>query len=204
MDVWYTADLHFGHVNISTYSGRPFHDVEKMNNTIISRFNELVRPGDQVIVLGDVAMGRIADTLRLVSNLNGELTLVPGNHDRCWVGHGDKAAMWRQRYLDAGFVEIDDIPTPVTVAGTHVQHSHFPYRGGGDHGPVERHSEHRLVDRGDYLFHGHVHEKWKQRGRMINVGVDAWGGRPVHIDELVALITAGPQDLDCDSWESHR
>jgi len=54
---------------------------------------------------------------------------------------------------------------------------HFPYRGDShDH---DRYREHRPADEGAWLLHGHVHERWRQRGRMINVGVDAWGGYPV-------------------------
>jgi calcineurin-like phosphoesterase family protein len=34
-----------------------------------------------------------------------------------------------------------------------------------------------------------VHEKWKvsDDGRMINVGVDVWDFKPVHVDQLLEL-----------------
>lgn len=37
--------------------------------------------------------------------------------------------------------------------------------------------------------------KWRQRGRMINVGVDAWVGQPVSEETICELIEAGPRDL---------
>ena len=43
-------------------------------------------------------------------------------------------------------------------------------------------------------LHGHVHERWRQSGRMINVGVDAWDHRPVPEDAVAALIAGGPAD----------
>lgn len=106
MTTWFTSDLHFGHANIIEYSGRPFRDVGHMNRALIERWNELVQPADTVWVLGDVAMGRIVDTLPLVRQLAGRKLLLAGNHDRCWDGHGPKAAEWLERYEDAGFEEI--------------------------------------------------------------------------------------------------
>ena len=40
-------------------------------------------------------------------------------------------------------------------------------------------------------LHGHVHEKWHRNGRMINVGVDATGFRPISESEVGRLITQG-------------
>ena len=90
MSTWFTSDLHFGHVNIIQYSGRPFTDVDQMNTSLIDRWNALVQPGDDVWVLGDVAMGHIADTLPLVGRLAGYKRLLAGNHDRCWDGLGSR------------------------------------------------------------------------------------------------------------------
>ena len=32
---------------------------------------------------------------------------------------------------------------------------------------------------------GHVHEKWREQGGLINVGVDVWDFKPVNLDFLV-------------------
>jgi calcineurin-like phosphoesterase family protein len=76
--------------------------------------------------------------------------------------------------------------------------THFPYEG--DSQERDRYSQARPRDEGDWLLHGHVHEAWRQRGRQINVGIDAWGGRPVSIDEITDLIAAGPRDLAPLPW----
>jgi len=39
-------------------------------------------------------------------------------------------------------------------------------------------------------LHGHVHGLWQTNGRMINVGLDAWGGRLLHADEVAELVKA--------------
>jgi calcineurin-like phosphoesterase family protein len=193
MTVWFSSDLHFGHANIIGYSQRPFRDVGAMDRALIERWNAVVEPSDTVWVLGDIALGRIDDSLPLVRQLNGIKRLVAGNHDRCWPALGAKADKWTERYLDAGFAEITANEISLTVGNTVVRACHFPYRGDShDH---DRYVDERPVDDGGWLLHGHVHERWRQRDRMINVGVDAWNYRPVSEVELAGLISQGPQDL---------
>jgi calcineurin-like phosphoesterase family protein len=194
MTTWFTADLHFGHVNIIRYTGRPYGDVPSMNAALIEHWNANVQPDDHVWVLGDLALGTIAESLPLVGRLNGHKRLLAGNHDRCWWGNGRKAVEWEQRYRDAGFNEIRQGVIPIDVGPHHVLACHFPYEG--DSHDEDRFIAERPTDRGDWLIHGHVHDTWRQRGRMINVGVDAWAMNPVSEDELVALIDAGPADRE--------
>lgn len=40
-------------------------------------------------------------------------------------------------------------------------------------------------------MHGHTHGIWKQKGRMIDVGVDARGYAPMHADEISTIIRKG-------------
>ena len=195
MTVWFTADLHLGHANIIRYCHRPFVDATTMNHALIERWNDTVDPSDDVWVLGDFALGKIAETLPLVSQLHGRVVLVAGNHDRCWSGHGSRADGWAERYLDAGFAEIHHGQVELAVGDIVVDACHFPYEG--DSLDNDRHREHRPVDRGRWLLHGHVHERWLQRDRMINVGVDAWGYRPVSEARLHSLIAEGPRDRAC-------
>ncbi|MHB1712997.1 MAG: hypothetical protein ACYCV7_16660, partial [Acidimicrobiales bacterium] len=67
---------------------------------------------------------------------------------------------------------------------------------------VMRFAEQRPVDAGEWIVHGHVHERWLQAGRQINVSLDAWGGRLAHADEVVAMIEAGTRDLPRIDWPS--
>ncbi len=190
---WFTADLHLGHRNIINYCGRPFGGPEEMNAELVRRWNETVEVGDTVWVLGDLALGRITDSVALVGRLAGRKLLLAGNHDRCWHGHGRRAAGWTQRYLEAGFAEVHQGEIRLLLGGMAVLGCHFPYSG--DSHDTDRYVEHRPVDRGDWLLHGHVHQRWLQRGRMINVGVDVWDYRPVSEQDLVGLVSAGPRDL---------
>lgn len=192
MSTWFTGDLHLGHQNIIKYCGRPFADVDSMNRALIDNWNDTVTDDDTVYVVGDYALGKIADTLPLAAELRGHKILVAGNHDRCWLGNGRRAEGWTERYLDAGFEQVIQGPTRVEIGDRTVLVCHFPYRG--DSQSHDRFVDHRPVDRGAWLLHGHVHEKWAQHGRMINVGVDANQFRPVSLATIADLIAAGPQN----------
>ena len=194
MATWFTSDLHLGHANIIGYSRRPFRDLDHMHAELIRRWNAVVQPEDDVWVLGDVALGSIEESLRMVGRFNGRKLLVAGNHDRCWANHGLKHERWITRYQDAGFAEVLQSDVPFTLAGEELRLCHFPYRGDSHYD--DRYTEARPVDTGRWLLHGHVHEAWKQWGRMINVGCDVWGYQPVSAETLAELIEQGPADRD--------
>lgn len=197
---WFTSDLHFGHANVIDYAGRPFPDVGLMNAALVTLWNTLVAPDDEVWVLGDLAMGRIDESLPLAGQLVGHKHLVLGNHDRPFRDRKGKEDWWSERYLrDGGFARLHrGVVDFELVGGVEVRLCHFPYEG--DSGDRDRYAEERPVDDGRWLLHGHVHEKWRQRGRMINVGVDAWAGQPVSEQRIVQLIEAGESDLDRLAW----
>lgn len=161
-----------------------------MNDHIINTWNRVVSPGDSVYVLGDFAMGKIKDTLPLASLLNGNKFLIPGNHDRCWFGGKKDWKSWESKYEDAGFFILANgvdkgcgvVNLNNLFPGNDVDACHFPFTG--DSQGEDRYSAHRPVDRGQFLIHGHVHDMWQTNGRMINVGIDVWDYRPVHIDVI--------------------
>ena len=193
-----TADLHFGHARIAEYTGRPFDSVDEMNDWLIDAWNERVDPSDDIFVLGDVALGHIADTLPLVAELNGTRHLVVGNHDRPFEP-GPRRPEWQARYRQAGFATITygvrDLDLGLDEA---VLACHFPYEG--DSLGEERFEAQRPLDTGRRLVHGHMHGQYRRRGRMIDVGVDAWGGRPVAFEDVAALFSAAEQDVAPLPW----
>lgn len=87
MNIYLIADTHFNHKNIATYCQRP----ENFTELIIKRWNEVVKPEDTVIHLGDVQIGKKSEWI--MPALPGRKILVRGNHDRqqsCtwWMEHG--------------------------------------------------------------------------------------------------------------------
>ncbi len=79
------GDTHFGHTNILKFKRmdgtplRDFSDMEEMHETMVQRWNHVVREQDKVYHLGDVAFSKPG--LAIMGRLNGKKRLVRGNHD---------------------------------------------------------------------------------------------------------------------------
>lgn len=199
---WFTSDTHFGHSNIIRYAGRPYGNVQRMNADIVERHNACVAPDDDVWWLGDIALGNVADSLEWVQLCNGKKTLVVGNHDKPFQGPKRRrppSPEVTQLYADAGFETIIHGFTELElITGLKIVACHFPYAG--DSHDTDRSTALRPVNRGQWLLCGHIHEKWRQLDRQINVGVDAWAGRPVSEETIISLIKAGPASSPPLEW----
>lgn len=189
---FFTSDTHFGHENIIRYCDRPYKDTDHMNDDIVRRWNEVVTPEDTVFHLGDVALGKIDNSLAQVSRLNGYKVLVLGNHDRPFMrmGKADEHDWWNRYYEVFQEVWHWSGHDGIEIEGQEFNLSHFPYTG--DHTPEDRHSAHRLDDEGIPLIHGHTHTTdkltYSTKGTpQIHVGFDAWY-RPVSEHEILELL----------------
>lgn len=86
MNIWYTADTHFGHENILRFCNRPFSSVSQMDAALLENMWNLVKPEDQLWILGDFAFGAKAKDSAYVETIFNQLPrverhLVIGNHD---------------------------------------------------------------------------------------------------------------------------
>lgn len=84
--VFLISDTHFGHEKTCTTFKRedgsplrPFASAEEMNEVMVARWNERVKPNDKVYHLGDVVINR--RFLSVLDRLNGDKVLIKGNHD---------------------------------------------------------------------------------------------------------------------------
>lgn len=192
--IWFTADTHFGHAAMPR-DGKgwrsAFATVQEHDETLVERWNKVVRADDQVWHLGDVGIGPTHEILATVAKLNGTKHLVVGNHDQVWPGHRD--AHKHMRTWMEFFESVQFCAKRRIGRGQYFMLAHCPYSG--DHVAQERYNQYRLRNDGLALAHGHVHDEWKVRGRMVNVGVDVWDWTPVHLDALVAEFRAERSEL---------
>jgi calcineurin-like phosphoesterase family protein len=85
--VFLVSDTHFGHAGVCRFTHpddpeiklRPWDNADEMDEEMIRRWNDRVRPNDKVYHLGDVVINRKA--LKTLSRLNGDKVLIRGNHD---------------------------------------------------------------------------------------------------------------------------
>jgi calcineurin-like phosphoesterase family protein len=188
-----SSDHHFWHARVIEYCKRPFKDVEEMNEILIKNWNEVVGPEDTVYYLGDFSMAFRSVEI-FTKRLNGNKILFAGNHD--WVHPAnkksntpEKQAIWFQKYIDNGWAEVH-LTGEIDIPGVGIVNvNHLPYKN-----PKEqlRHDKFRPIDDGRWLLCGHVHEKWDQRRKMINVGVDVRGFKPMSFEEVAKIILAKP------------
>lgn len=78
METFFTADTHFNHEDILKYTNRNFNTIEDMNDYIIEKWNEKVKRGDRIFILGDFAFSKHG---KFINALNGKKHLIIGNHD---------------------------------------------------------------------------------------------------------------------------
>lgn len=160
MRYWFTSDTHFNHDNIIDYCGRPFKSIKHMDQELIRRWNERVKPKDTVIHLGDFMYGGSVSQENkrkpdyYLDQLNGNIILVKGNHDS---NNGLRTS-------------IESIN--IKLGGVNWWCQHKPEM---------------LIYK--YNLCGHVHENWEVRvtGRykVVNLSVDVWDYRPVSIEEIL-------------------
>lgn len=197
MSVWFTSDLHLGHAKVSEIRG--FSSTGDHDATVIDRWAELVRPDDQVWVLGDIAVGGLDYALEVIEGLPGEKHLIWGNHDR---GHPMHRDAHRQAYKYLTVFKSAQAFARRKVNGASAMLSHFPYQGDTEGRSHDRHVEYRLRTMNTPVIHGHTHSSRRlshahlHRGdvgvKQVHVGLDAWNLGPVHIGQVERLLA--PQE----------
>jgi calcineurin-like phosphoesterase family protein len=183
MTTWLTADLHLSHELVSKIRG--FDTVTKHDRTLIRNYNELVKDGDEVYIVGDFCMWgtqNIGNVEALVKKLKGNKHLILGNHDK----------LKPFDYIEAGIVSVH---TSIILPDIIESHLFDPARMfGGPLNVVHDPSVVTMNPRARWIC-GHVHDLFRQIGTCLNVGVDVWGQVPVQ-EEVVRkfLLNAEPTE----------
>jgi calcineurin-like phosphoesterase family protein len=172
---YFTSDSHFFHKKVIEYCNRPFRDVDEMNAYLVNAWNIVVTGDDEVVnFIGDFSFGTAEQTKEIFGQLKGRKRLIVGNHDK---SHSKN--WWRS----IGFEEVVDSKI-IQLGRFEVTLCHYPT------GDPKRASYHAAFaqEKEAWLICGHVHEKWRVKGNVINVGVDAWGFCPVMDFQLTQIM----------------
>jgi len=145
-------------------TSRPFADVDEMNNTIETNWNQDVGPNDLTYILGDITFGKINPTIDFLHRLNGRKILIVGNHDDSPL---------EKRAFRECFESIHDYKE-LKMHGHKIVLFHYPieYWNGKHHGSLH--------------LHGHMHgNKTNTTGRIKDVGMDTNNCRVYNLDALI-------------------
>ncbi|MBR1376040.1 MAG: metallophosphoesterase family protein [Cardiobacteriaceae bacterium] len=151
MNIFFTADTHFFHQAIIKHCDRPFHNAEEMNEAMIALWNKQVKKGDLVYHLGDVSFGGLAQTYRLLAELNGKICLIAGNHDDEII---------RDPYIRERFEWIKTYEE-IQIDKQKLVLFHYPL------------AQWRNAQRGWWHIYGHTHGSIQLSGKALDVGIDA-------------------------------
>lgn len=81
MAIYFSSDPHFNHNKDFIFSERGFSSIEEMNETIIKNYNSIITDEDDLYILGDLCLGDLEEGKKCISQLNGKIHIVLGNHD---------------------------------------------------------------------------------------------------------------------------
>lgn len=171
---FFTSDTHFFHENIIKLCNRPFNSVEEMNKALISRWNARITKSDLVYHLGDFTLKCTAEQARdVVKQLNGQIILIRGNHDKVADQIKDAFAAVKD------YAEIS-VPDPDTPNGKRkIVLLHYAMR-------VWNSSHH-----GSYHLYGHSHGSLPDDPNALafDAGVDCWGFAPLSYEEVKSVMS---------------
>jgi calcineurin-like phosphoesterase family protein len=89
-DIYFVSDTHFGHRAMAEHwragkyprLGEREHWKTEMDVHMIALWNNIVPPAGIVFLIGDFTFRNAGETSDIVRQLNGEIHLIPGNHDK--------------------------------------------------------------------------------------------------------------------------
>ena len=165
-DIWVISDTHFNHENILKFTDnegklvRDFTSLEEMNETMVDKWNSVVKPGDKVYHLGDVFFGEQAWFKKMWPRLKGAKRLIVGNHDDIIQDHLDKFLTTSKHdghpllYSAQSYLKLQ-----LKELGRTLVLFHYPI------------AEWDGCHKGYYHLHGHIHDRMADiGGRILNVG----------------------------------
>lgn len=160
MNIFFTADEHYGHANVIHFCSRPFFSVEEQTATLIANNNAIVRAGDSVYHCGDMFWRTVSIPAAnvIMDRLIGRHYLILGNHD-------EVAKRIAGRFEWVRDVSLLDTPTRVWM-------SHYAHRSWPD--------SHKF----SYHVYGHTHGVLPDYRYSTDVGVDAKNYRPFSYEQL--------------------
>ena len=181
--IYFTSDLHFGHENVIRFDNRPFETVDEMDAELIRRWNAKVDRGDLVYVLGDMIWKTKNSTAQnLIENLNGQIILIRGNHDRFLSNAKAKNCLAAVKDYDDICVTLDDGTNRRCV----LSHYFIPMYNGHRYQGIHLHGHSHFTDEADYEIDLAA---WLNaegiRNEIYNVGCMYWNYEPVTLDEII-------------------
>lgn len=179
-NIFFTSDLHFFHSRVIEYDGRPFLDVEHMNEVLVDNWNRVVGSGDIVFYLGDLSFQKPSKTKEVVDKLNGKIHYVLGNHDK----EKDIKSLGRFESI-SDYINLSVLDEENPRKWQEIMMSHYPILSWDK------------AHYGSWMLHGHSHgnlmkdDKWSwyYEKRVLDVGVNIHGYEPLSFSQIKGMMS---------------
>jgi len=131
-------------------------------------FNKWVGRKDTVFILGDLSMAKRQEAEKFVDRLNGQKTLIEGNHD----------STLKNSTRFAQITQIKEYKFKRSGVEIRIDLCHYPMASWPS------------KPKGGWQLYGHVHGRFKNVGLSMDVGIDnsEIGWRPINLYELTLLM----------------
>lgn len=173
MAIYFTSDLHLGHLKSFLFEPRGFSNIEDHDKQIVENWNSIISEDDEVYCLGDCMLNDNENGIRLMSQLNGKIHLIRGNHD-----------------TDARIQLYSALPNVIEICEGkffkykkyHFYLSHFPciVSNYDEDKPLQK----RMIN---VCGHSHCKNRFKDmdKGLIYHAELDAHNCIPVSIDNII-------------------
>jgi calcineurin-like phosphoesterase family protein len=170
--IYFTGDTHFCHNKSFLYEPRGFKSIEEHDKTIVKNWNSIIKPEDEVYLLGDVMLMDNEKGLNYLKNLNGKIHIILGNH--CTDTRIDL-------YKTCPNVVSIDYAKQLRIGKNYFFLCHYPVITANydDQLPWSKHLIH---------LYAHTHQKdkfYNNNPYMYCVCLDAHNNRPVELQEII-------------------
>lgn len=219
MKVWFISDTHFSHANALYFKpkrresagitleelkgdengcGRISKDEleERHDKWLINQWNDQVKRGDTVYILGDFCLGNKIKTEKILSQLHGKKFLIRGNHDKSCNG------------LDRYFEGVYDIKE------AKFSHEQFPFINADETFCVEM-CHYPMVTwnrrpHGTAHLHGHVHgaiDTYNKESKELRLDVGLDGNmanyKLISLEEVYAYFRNIVEQDGCRTFQDY-
>ena len=213
MKVWFIADTHFSHKSILYFKPKrreaagisleelktlPEEEIlERHDKWLIGKWNDVVKRGDVVYIIGDFCLGNKVKTEKILNQLHGKKFLIRGNHDKSCNG--------LERYFE-GVYDIKEAK---------FNHEQFPFIMVGETFCIEMCHYPLLAwnrrTHGTCMVHGHCHgtiDKLNRESKelRVDVGLDSElaGLDFIPLEKLYAHFRSIAESAGCETFHEYN
>lgn len=181
-NVHFIGCSHFGHSNVIRFDKRPYKDIEEHDATLISNWNTKVGKTDIVFHLGDLSYRSANYTNKILEQLNGEIYLIAGNHDK--AKEIKKFTKIKKAFFGLDLYVKDENADDKLGNQQHIVLCHYPI--------LSWNRSHY----GSFHIHSHTHQKltqdpfydWYYKRKVIDVGVNGINYEPISYAEVKEIM----------------